>query len=208
MAPIIDVVCQCESRQNVDGDNLHDPSLTDKGRAQAVSLRAAYPYMNKVKLIVSSPLRRAIQTARSAFQPVVLVQGMAAIVIPELQEASAIPCDVGSPPQVLLTEFGRDIDLFFFRDQWYTNVLEKYGTSQQSVAARASQARRMIRILSRDLGPDDHVVVVTHSELIKTLIEGEPTVGNGEFRSCQFDDMSGTDDEATLQEISPANGSS
>jgi len=64
----IHVVRHAESVHNVDKDfNRLDPGLTDLGREQAQNLSNIFLYSDKVALIISSLLRRAIQTTLIAF---------------------------------------------------------------------------------------------------------------------------------------------
>ncbi|KAI1109946.1 histidine phosphatase superfamily [Nemania sp. NC0429] len=205
MAPIIDIVRHAESQHQIEGDHLRDPSLTEKGISQAVGLGETYPYMDDVKAIVSSPMRRAIQTTRLAFSPLIKEKSMLILCIRELQETSARPSDTGSPWQELRYEFGSDVDLsLLYGPEWYKDTTGVHGPDPARVAERARQARVFIRDNARALGDCDRVVVVTHSQFVRVLIQGEPEFKNAEYRSCQFDDLFGDDDQAILREIAPA----
>ncbi|KAI8955800.1 histidine phosphatase superfamily [Xylaria longipes] len=207
MPPTINIVRHAESRHNVElnGDNLRDPSLTTKGMRQAKALGTQFPNMQSVKrLLISSPMRRAVQTALLAFNPLIQ-QGMNIILIPELQEGSARPSDTGSPPGDLQDEFGNLVDVQFLSDDWFSaDASASYGgRDQKKVAERARQSRLYIRSVAKTLGDSDHLVVVAHGGFIKHLIQGAPKFGNAEYRPCHFVDLGGDDDQALLAEVSP-----
>ncbi|KAI1197900.1 histidine phosphatase superfamily [Nemania serpens] len=205
MAPVIDIVCHAESRHNIEGNHIPDPSLTDKGFAQAAMLQNTYPFVDEVRAIISSPMRRAIQTAREAFEPL-MKQGMPILLLRELQETSSRPSDTGSPWQKLREEFGLQVDLeLLCQGEWHKDATDNTtrGPDPQRIAEKARQARVFIRSLARNFEEDDHVVVVTHSQFVRVLIEGQPELGNAELVSCRFDDLFGDDDQAILREICP-----
>ncbi|KAH8165775.1 hypothetical protein CIB48_g2472 [Xylaria polymorpha] len=205
MPPTINIVRHAESRHNVEvrGDEIRDPSLTVKGMDQAKALGNTFPYAYHVQHIISSPMRRAVQTALLAFGPLVKHCDMKVVLIPELQESSARPSDIGSPPQELREEFGEVIDTEFLADGWFLkDASASYGgRDQKKVAERARQARLYIRSIAKTLRDDDHILVVAHSGFVKHLIQGAPSLGNAEFRSCQFVDLLGDDDQAVLAEV-------
>lgn len=82
---------------------------------------------------MSSPLRRAVQTASLAFSPVIARPEVQYLVVPEGQEVNDLPCDVGHPreelekqlPELLgdLVDFelGK-IDLTRVEDGWNSKV--------------------------------------------------------------------------------------
>lgn len=205
MPPTIDIVRHAQSRHNVEpnGDALRDPSLTVTGEDQAKALGSTFPYMRQVRRVISSPMRRAVQTALRAFGPIIQERSFKIVLVPELQEASARPSDTGSPPIELREEFGVVVNTEFLADDWwFKDASASYGARDQArVAERARKARLYIRSVAKTLNDDDHVVVVAHSGFIKHLIEGAPRFGNAEFRPCQFVDLFGNDDQALLVEV-------
>lgn len=96
MSPIIHCVRHGQGVHNLSHANHHlpDPELTPLGEEQARSLCAKYPKLANVQLIVSSPLRRTLQTALLAF-PSQLEGGLQVLALPEMQEASNLICDTG-----------------------------------------------------------------------------------------------------------------
>lgn len=85
MPPTIDIIRHAESYHNVADAGYPDPPITHKGRRQCETLRQEYPFGDKVTHIVSSPLRRAIETAVIAIQPIVN-KHVQITLRPELQE--------------------------------------------------------------------------------------------------------------------------
>ncbi|KAI1348983.1 histidine phosphatase superfamily [Xylaria sp. FL0043] len=205
MPPTIDIVRHAESRHNVEpnGGAIRDPHLTTNGIAQAEALGSTYPYMAQAKCIISSPMRRTIQTALLGFSLVIQQRNMPVTLIPELQESSARPSDMGSPAPELRAEFGYVIDLeFLFDGWWYKNTTASYGRRDRAkIAEKARIARLYISSVARTLGDDDHIVVVAHRGSIKYLIPEAPKFRNAELRSCQFVDLFADDDQALLAEV-------
>jgi phosphohistidine phosphatase SixA len=68
-----------------DGWKLHDPSLTANGMKQARSIEGTSA-LRGVEIVLSSPLLRALQTARLAFP-----RPMRILAVPELQEVLTVP---------------------------------------------------------------------------------------------------------------------
>ncbi|KAI1504039.1 histidine phosphatase superfamily [Biscogniauxia marginata] len=199
MVPTIDIVRHAEARHNVEGNYLRDPELTAQGIQQCSILCNTYPYMQKVTHIVSSPLRRAIQTTLLCFGPV----SAKIVLLPELQETTARPSDTGSPRQRLQEEFGNRIDTScLLTDDWYLKDASTiFASDPKKVKESARLARVWLREIVRKAGPDDHIVVVTHSGFVGSLISGpEVKFGNAEFRSCEFAELDGKDNEAILVE--------
>ncbi|CAK7566781.1 MAG: hypothetical protein SEPTF4163_004733 [Sporothrix epigloea] len=211
---IIDLVRHAQGFHNLCADNLRmpDPLLTPLGEEQCAELQKLYGPENhaKVALFVASPLRRTLQTALLSFAPV-SERGIPLIAVPELQEVSAMPSDVGS----LRADLEKQTDLF------PTNKVDlsrlhaawnnkgpgsPYAFALPVLAARAKSARRVLRDLAKDLGEDDRVVVVTHGGFLHFMTEDyegvDPGRGTGwrntEWRSFQF--VSADDENASLQE--------
>ena len=66
---------------------------------------------------MASPLRRALQTSQLVFGPV-LDRGIAIVALPIAEEASADPCDTGSPLEVLKQEFPERVDFDHVEQGW------------------------------------------------------------------------------------------
>lgn len=80
--------------------------------------------MPPVDLVVSSPLRRAIYTGLEGFSDVER-QGRRLMALPDLQEISSLPCDVGSSVRDLRVEMegqGLPVDLSLVGESWREKV--------------------------------------------------------------------------------------
>ncbi|KAI0100035.1 histidine phosphatase superfamily [Nemania sp. FL0031] len=213
MTPILDIVCVAEGRNDINSHDIPDPGLTPRGEKQCAALRRNYPYTSQVKLIISSPLRRAIDTAR-AFSPThSSYSGQTQILLlPELQETSARPSDTGSPLSTLKNEYGTHIDTSKLKsEEWYLKDFETdFFPSLAKVEERAREVRFFLRRRANKLKDGDRIVVVTHGAFAHFLVQDFAglNVGQGSgvwpnmgFRSFEFVDLKGQDIEAQLREV-------
>lgn len=189
-------------------ESLHDPLLTPLGEQQCRDLRAAFPHHDKLTHLVASPLRRTLLTCRNAFGG----DGPRATVVaqPLVQEVSAQPCDTGSAPEVLAREFGAWVDGRLVQPGWNDKSPgSRWAPTVGSLEARSREARRWLRALGRgDDDGDAHVVVVTHGGFLHFLTEDWEGMdisrgtgwSNTEWRSYEFVDPQGNDEEASVRE--------
>ncbi|KAI1411749.1 phosphoglycerate mutase-like protein [Hypoxylon sp. FL1857] len=209
MAPTIDIIRHAQSYHNVAGSHFRDPPITDVGVRQCEFLREVYPYGNKVTHIVSSPLRRTIETTLLAIKPIVK-DDVKITLLPELQEVNATPSSIGTKKQRLQYLFKgvQALDMSLLINKWYRKGSDSpYAPSVEKVEERAMMARRWLRMLARmavKAGKEDaHIVAVTHGEFAHWLTEDFVGVGfrrnSGwsvcEFRSYQFTDLDAPDTE-------------
>ncbi|KAI0545980.1 histidine phosphatase superfamily [Xylaria curta] len=188
MPPTIHIVCEAESRSTApNGSPLRDPSLSNVGINQSRLIRNTFPYMNQVRAIVSSPLRRAIQTAQIAFEPI-LAPGLQITTSQVLLGLHGTPEFLGSPWEDLREEFGLDIDVRGLHNGWwYQAINDVHQFCAITATERARDARLRIRQVARELYDDDHIVVVTHRLFIGYLIGNiGDDFADGEYRSYQF----------------------
>lgn len=130
MAQTIRCVRHAQGLHNLSHANHHlpDPGLTPLGEEQARSLARRFPEAGKTELILASPLRRAIQTALLAFPSCTsAVEGggkqMMVVAWPEVQEASHIPCDTGSPLCQIQAQFVHaPVDFTIVEPGWHIKV--------------------------------------------------------------------------------------
>ncbi|KAI0831553.1 phosphoglycerate mutase-like protein [Hypoxylon sp. FL0890] len=197
MAPTIDIVRHAEAFHNIAGTDFPDPPITRRGRShQCKTLRRLYPFGNKVTHIVSSPLRRAIDTALATFEPIV-EDDVPIILLPELQEINATQSSTGSEKRKLQDWFDDvpTLDMSELTEDWYLKGSDTpFAPNVEKVEARAKAARSWLRTLARTAREDAHIVVVTHGEFAHWLTNDFIGVGYGsnsgwavcEFRSYQF----------------------
>ncbi|KAI1202070.1 histidine phosphatase superfamily [Nemania serpens] len=215
--PIIDIVRHAQAYNNIPGPKTLDPDLTHLGNKQCDKLRDSYPHMDRVKLIVSSPLRRTIQTACTAFSTAIAQDLPRIALLAELQENSARAGDTGSPLSALSTlveELGFPLDTSELRgggETWYhKGPGTAYYPSLKKVEERARVARVWIRNKARELDDGDRLVVVTHGAFAHFLVQdfaglhagrGSGVWLNAGFRSFQFVDLLGDDPDAAMSEL-------
>ncbi|KAF2275769.1 phosphoglycerate mutase-like protein [Westerdykella ornata] len=182
MASIIHLVRHAESEHNVSKDfSQPDPPLTPLGHAQASQLITSFPHPERIALILTSPLRRAIQTSLAAFPHVLdkryytessglgVENGVELVLDADLQERSALPCDTGSESHVLKEEF-LNLDLQGLREGWRVKA-GLYAADDDAVGLRAGRVRKKLGELSEGLRGEERrdVVVVTHGVFMKFL---------------------------------------
>lgn len=167
--------------------SIHDPSLTSLGESQARAVGQTYPsLLTSNALLVSSPLRRTIQTALLAFHRNPLLH-------PGFQENSSKPCDTGSPASALKKEFP-ELDFTLVVDGWDSKQGE-WAPDEASLARRAAKMRKWLK--ERE---ENEIIVVTHGgtfyEILELtyvgfllcLVEEIKGFENGECRSYTFAD--------------------
>lgn len=190
---------------------LPDPELTELGKQQCADLCASFPHHDKITHLVASPIRRTVYTALLSFRPAVDA-GKAVKALPEVQEISSLPCDTGSPPDVLAREFdSSQLDLALVKDGWNDKSPDSpFAPQIPKLQARSRAARVWLRDLANRSGGDPHIVVVTHGGILHFLTQDwdgmtkEAGTGwkNTEWRSYEFVDASGGDPDAKLRETS------
>lgn len=161
MAPIIHCVRHAQGYHNISEENhkIVDPNLTPFGEEQCLSFSKSFPYHKSVDLVVASALTRTINTALAAFGDDIKRGGYKVIALPDLQEASELPCDTGSSPEVLAKKFAdKPVDLGLVKDDW-TSKKGRYSPDVEAVKARARDARKWL--MAR---PEKEIVVVTHGK--------------------------------------------
>lgn len=187
MASKIYLVRHAEAAHNVSKDfNHRDPPLTTLGVSQAAQLADTFPQPASIGIIVTSPLKRTIQTTLAAFRRVLderyfgdsgdgVKSGAELILDPELQERSALPCDTGSEPAILHDEFPQ-LDFGGLGGEWLVKEGD-FAADDESVKKRAGRvAARLAGLadkLAADGGSRKDIVVVTHGVFMKFLSQDQ-----------------------------------
>ena len=104
---------------------LIDPSLTDEGERQAKELTSLLKN-KKVGLVITSPMRRCLQTTRCAFSNHQSKPKM--IVLPLLKEHSLGTCDIPDDIKTIESDFP-EFDYFLLNDYsckelWFVDMME------------------------------------------------------------------------------------
>ena len=152
---------------------LPDPTLTPKGEAQCLALRKQlFPDQSHITMIASSPMTRAIQSAAMIFEPALKAgkQPATILALPDAQEMSDDPCDIGSEIDVLsraCIENDWPVDLSLIQPGW--NIKKpgtRYSPSSQAINRRARDLRVFLRQNARDFVAkgerDVHIALVAH----------------------------------------------
>ncbi|KAI1826689.1 phosphoglycerate mutase-like protein [Xylaria intraflava] len=211
MAPVIHLVRHAQGYHNLSVANqwIRDPDLTDLGREQCEQLCENFPSHDKITHLVASPIRRTMFTCQLSFAPAVQA-GKKIVALPDAQEISLFPCDIGSDVEKLEKEFGDLADLRLITDDWNNKTPDsKYYPEPQKLEARARDVRLWLQNLVKDAGDDTQVVLVTHGGILHFITEDwsgiNPGRGTGwsntEYRSYEFVDKTGQDPNASLWEL-------
>lgn len=230
MPTYIHLVRHAQGFHNLSRENqsLPDPDLTPFGKEQCAHLAQTFPLQPQLTHLVASPLRRTLYTCLLSFAPA--LNGAAntndhltapappkqVIALPELQEVSPLPCDVGSAPAALDAEFGPagQVDLRHVGEGWNDKSgASAFAPMMGRLEARARKARVWLRELGREFeaahpGVDAHIAVVTHGGFLHFLTgdwDGmNPVKGTGwentEWRSYVFVEAEEGDADAALRE--------
>mmetsp|Transcript_19170 Transcript_19170/g.47097 ORF Transcript_19170/g.47097 Transcript_19170/m.47097 type:complete len:303 (-) Transcript_19170:544-1452(-) len=112
-------VRHAEALHNVSKDSSQrDPGLTDNGRAQAQALATSGSLDVGPDLIVSSPLKRTLETAVLAL-PRDAHPDVRRVATPLAQEIGTSNADTGRPRADIAADFGAEFDLSEVEDMWY-----------------------------------------------------------------------------------------
>ncbi|KAI9826477.1 MAG: hypothetical protein M1819_007370 [Sarea resinae] len=224
MVPIVHCVRHGQGFHNLGAGfySLRDPRLTPLGEEQCKTLRnTSFPDQSNISLITASPLCRTLHTAFLTFSPALTSDSKCSpqiLALPDAQETSDEPCDIGSDPSVLrglVAENNWPVDLSFIKDGWNIKTLEsRYSPHSSAIQARARDARILLRQKIRELVSngdiDAQVILVTHGGYLHYFTDDwedsyqYPGTGwhNCETRSYVFkeDFMADVDREARLIE--------
>jgi broad specificity phosphatase PhoE len=176
MPTYVHLVRHAQGFHNLSKENetIHDPDLTPLGETQCATLRHNFPYHDKVTHLVASPMRRTLRTCLLSFAPEVEA-GKEVVALPEVQELSPLPCDVGSDPDVLAGDFDASkVDLSLVKEGWNDKSPgSPWEPTIKGLEGRARKARVWLRDLaarSKD-AEEVHIVVVTHGGFLHFFTE-------------------------------------
>ncbi|OXV06131.1 hypothetical protein Egran_06101 [Elaphomyces granulatus] len=209
MPPTLYIVRHAEGENNIEDSHfIRDAVLTDKGKAQCSQLREEFPYHYSISIVMSSPLRRAIQTAAFSFGPTLRRPDVQYLAVPLGQEVSDKQCDIGHSraeieqqlPELLKgQEIGFDpakFDFSLVEDGWNSKA-GRYAPDHEAVKRRAADLRSWLYQRS-----EPHILLVTHGAFLHFLTEDwtgdDPKRGtaylNCEVRIFNFTENSTSED--------------
>ncbi|KAI6088683.1 phosphoglycerate mutase-like protein [Hypoxylon rubiginosum] len=214
MAPIIHLVRHAQGYHNLNEVNqqIPDPDLTPLGITQCEELCRRFDAHDKITHLVASPLRRTLYTCLKSFAPV-FDAGKKVVALPDAQEISILPCDIGSEPSKLEKEFAGLVDLHLVKEGWNDKSIDsKYYPSPAKLEERSRAVRLWLRELASKAGDDAQIVLVTHGGILHFLTQDWDGVklergtgwDNTELRSYVFEDPTGQDPNASLKETNPS----
>ncbi|EIW65902.1 hypothetical protein TREMEDRAFT_35661 [Tremella mesenterica DSM 1558] len=204
----IHLVRHAQAEHNVGSDwTIRDAPLTDLGREQSIALlkRTRDGIQQTAQLLVSSPMRRTLETTLKGFATLkerLEKEGKNVVLLDILQEVEANPCDTPLPVSELKTTLNG-----IFEDFDFSSISPEFTTKggifhPDNVEERA----RRVRLWLRDR-EEEEIIVVAHGDLLR-YVNGQypPKTGmhpwdNTEVRLYTF--VSSSDQNATLIEISP-----
>ena len=184
MSSRVHLVRHAESVHNVTKDfSTLDPSLTNVGIEQARQLISNFTDASTIAVIITSPLKRAVQTTLLGFSHVLdkrnypsdtnhgVDGGAKLIVDPDLQERSDLPCDTGSERSELERTF-QGVEFSILSGNWQAKE-GTYSADDAAVEARAKKVRRRLLEIADELKNENKkdIVVVTHGVFMKFLSE-------------------------------------
>ncbi|KAF2468525.1 phosphoglycerate mutase-like protein [Lindgomyces ingoldianus] len=203
MAPrVIHFIRHAQGYHNlsIEAHKIRDPLLTPYGEQQCKRLAEEIGNgigIHSIDCIVASPIRRTLYTALHTFGPLLAAKpDFKIIALPDLQETSALPCDVGSSLGALKQEFkDRPVDFSHVHEGWNNKQSGPFAPRADLVAKRSRNARKFLQSRA-----EDSVAAVTHGGLLHFLTEDwaghAKFCGTGwancELRTYQFDNSSPT----------------
>ncbi|KAF2966040.1 hypothetical protein GQX73_g7509 [Xylaria multiplex] len=190
MPPTLILVRHAQAEHNDTKDySIHDPSLTELGREQCVRLRNGLiqdPLAQQAELIITSPMRRTIQTALGTVDWLI-EKGVKIQADADWQENSAKPCDVGSTICKVADEFP-GIDYSTVDPVWPDKTSPAGGRYHYTKAAITARAQGALQKLYER--PEKVIVVVSHSGFLRLGVTGS-WFFNADYRVFEFAAMQG-----------------
>lgn len=189
--------------QRRDPNTIRDPPLTQQGITDCALLKSSFPHHANVELLLSSPMRRGIQTAREVFEPVV-GRGLKVLLVPDAQEGWGDEASTGSSLEELHAEFDdpADLDFSLVHSGWET----KEGANGIDPPTLVARAKRLLWWLG---GREEReIVLVGHGYFFQYLHGGVDETGkqtgrnwrNLEYRSYHLVSRSG-DEAPRLEQV-------
>lgn len=225
MPPTLHCIRHGQGFHNVGSGNydLPDPYLTPEGEQQCETVRIlSFPDQSDISLVTASPMTRTLHSAYIIFKDTLTSPSFKCqpeiFAIPDAQETSDDPCDIGSEPSILrdtATKNNWPVDLSLVKDGWNVKALEtRYSPHSDAIRARARDSRILLREKIRQLvkqgDTNVHVALVTHGGFLHFFTEDWedswqfPATGwkNCETRAYTFevDLMTDEDEDARIVE--------
>ncbi|KAI1633357.1 histidine phosphatase superfamily [Biscogniauxia mediterranea] len=199
MPPTLVLVRHAQALHNATHDySIHDPGLSEIGREQCVPLRRALmedPIAQKAELIITSPMRRTIQTALASVDWL-LEKGVRIQADAGWQENSDKPCDTGSPVDKVAAEFPA-VDFSTLDPAWPDKTSPAGSHYHYTKTALLVRAQASLKKLYER--PEKVILVVSHSAFMRLAVTG-CWYFNADYRIFDFAEMAGPGDTYRLEQ--------
>lgn len=201
------IIRHAEGTHNPHHDTtIHDPELTPTGIHQSKDLSHDFPFKESVGLVITSPLRRTLQTSLIGLSTVLdkkyytdsgVSNGAKLLIEPDVQAHSARPCDTGSEWGVLKNEFPALPWDIFQLDEVFPQKVGRYAPERDILEERGRALQRKMEAFYKEMeGREDgrvDIAVVTHGGFVKFVAGGSkimvPGPGKWESFLVEFDDI-------------------
>ncbi|CZR56553.1 uncharacterized protein PAC_06442 [Phialocephala subalpina] len=195
MAPTVILIRHAEALHSLDF-TIRDPPLTDNGlKTQCATLSTALqalPLAQEITLIITSPMRRTLQTT-SASLGWLMDRDIPAVARAEWQENTVNNIDIGRPVSELVEEFPK-FD-FSTVDPIFPAKEGLYEFSQEALTERGQVARKWLKERKEKV-----VAVVSHDGFMRVGI-CQRKFGNADYRIFQFEEERDGKDGLGLVEL-------
>ncbi|WFD06010.1 hypothetical protein MVES1_001348 [Malassezia vespertilionis] len=180
-----------QAEHNVAGDyTILDAPLTPLGKKQAAALGPVIASLQQeADVLISSPLRRTLQTTMLGYKDAVERLGgpKHVVVLPQMQGSDRAVLE--SDPEFSVFE------LSALTPEWNSKA-GFYAPDSASLDARAQWLRQYLRAR-----PEQNIVAVAHGDILRHMIQEEHPWTNAEVRLFQFDPAAVDSDACPLVAI-------
>ncbi|KAL8279922.1 hypothetical protein RQP46_007772 [Phenoliferia psychrophenolica] len=177
---------------------LDDASELTASYSAALNEDTKNTFQQTAELLVSSPLRRPMQTLLGGYPELKKRLNDQVILLPELQEVNSTPCDRGSEREDL--EADPEFDGFDFSSLSSEWTSKKGIYDPENVIERAKWVRNWLRAR-----PEKEIVVVAHGDILRVLTDGnrsDTPWANAEVKTYAF--LSSSDEDAVVVPVQNA----
>jgi broad specificity phosphatase PhoE len=193
------VVRHAEGTHNPKHDTtILDPPLTVTGVKQSNQLDHGFRFKDTVGLIITSPLRRTVQTTMHGFSSTLdcryyqdsgVVSGARLVLSADAQAHSARPCDTGSEISVLEDMFVKlpwD-EMKVYLDPVFPAKTGLYAPDMETLIARGERLRRDLEAQFVSIEGSDRpdLVLVTHGGMMRFVIGEDWGFGPAQCKSFE-----------------------
>ncbi|KAK3704875.1 hypothetical protein LTR37_013566 [Vermiconidia calcicola] len=179
-----------------------DPPLTELGKKQSEALTGVTQLQDEVDVVVTSPLKRTLQSCRLSWAPAIERLGglKKVICLPQAQECDDWQCDIGTDREELEADPEYAEFNFSLLEPEWTSKRGFWGSDAAATTNRAQWVRQWLRER-----PEHTIVLVAHGDIILKITAGAegpswPVWGNAEARVFEFDPATVESDECFLRQ--------